>query len=93
MKKYYVNYYSNFANTYDLRYTEGDEQPKDGYERITLKEAQRLARSESDRRKSDPNFSHFASTIIIPMNADEDDQYDIRCRYGWEIVDRVAVRK
>ena len=71
MKKYFKQNYLNFSNTYDLVYTETQEQEKQaitkGYVRITRKEAERLCRAEIDRRKEDPAFSGYASTEILPI--------------------------
>lgn len=76
MKKYYVHYWNNFANTYNLYWAETSEQIKEaernGYERITRKEAERLCANENYRRKTDYNFSGYASAVILPINYDGD---------------------
>jgi hypothetical protein len=81
MKKYYVRYWKDFANTYSLFYTENSEQEKllpENAERITRKEAEQLCRDENYRRKSDQAFSHFADNLIFPIdfNADVEYAYD-----------------
>lgn len=80
MKKYYVNYWKNFGNTYNLYWAETPEQIKKaenlGYERITRKEAERLCAEENYRRKYDYNFSNFASPVILPIDYDNEE--------GWE---------
>ena len=75
MRKYYVRYYSDFANTYHLRYAETPEQNalaiSQGFERITLKDAIALCRRENDRRRYDRSVSGYASTCILPIDYDE----------------------
>lgn len=72
MKKYFVNYYRNFANTYNLAWAETPEQLKkadsEGWEQITRKEAERLCSAEKYRRKSNPSFSGFADIVILPID-------------------------
>lgn len=64
MKRYYVAW-GDFANAYRVIYTESaDEKPNGAFERITLKEAQRLIRREKERRRDDPSFSGYASAEI-----------------------------
>lgn len=78
MRKYYVHYYKDFANTYRLFYTETEKQiaslPSEAH-RISRKDAERLAREERERRKYDPSFSGYADIHIFPADApwDEDD--------------------
>ena len=71
MRKYYKLNTMGFANTYDLVYTETDEQEQKaiaaGYERITRKEAEQLCRIEKDREQYDQAFSGYASTVILPI--------------------------
>lgn len=43
---YYVNYYRDFANTYTLAKAPANVTLPEGWERITRKEAERLARRE-----------------------------------------------
>ncbi len=72
MKKYYVYYYSNFCNTYDILSVEDaeDQEALDelkaqisgdlnkSVERITLKEIRSLAKAERYRYKFERNFSY-----------------------------------
>lgn len=44
MRKYYIQYWNDFANTYNLIYTEGSEPAPDNAERITRAEALRRCR-------------------------------------------------
>lgn len=68
-RTYYVHYWNNFGNTYNLYYCETEEDlaalPADS-ERITRKEALRLAREESYRRETDQSFAYLADESIIP---------------------------
>lgn len=76
MKKYYVRYYKDFSNTYDLRYTETPEEElaakQKGYERIPRKEAERLCSAENYRRKHDEAFSGYADNVILPFSYPDD---------------------
>lgn len=67
MRKYYVHYYRDFGNTYNLYWTDGLESEAalpDGAERISRKRAFELARRERDARKYDPAFSGYADSYI-----------------------------
>lgn len=74
MRKYYVNYYKNFSNTYDLIYTETPEEEKTaltkGYQRITRKKAFGLCVDARYLRKTDPSAAGYASAYIYPLNKD-----------------------
>ena len=76
MKRYYVKYYLDFSNTYNLAYTETEAEEKQakeqGYEHITRKEAEHLCALENQRRKDDTAFSRFADNIIYPIGYDYD---------------------
>lgn len=90
MKKYYVCYYLDFGNTYNLYYADDsmDIQIPGNYERITRKEALRLISAENQRRKDDPSFSYFAATSIMPIDYKGDDiEHDSRYKlvnHIWE---------
>lgn len=77
MKKYYIRYWRDFANTYDLCYCETLEEEKRavsaGFERITRKEAERKCANERFTRKYDPAFSGYGDIDIKPWKyiADE----------------------
>lgn len=74
MRKYWVQYWRNFGNTYNLFYTENPEEesmlPKNA-ERITRKKALQLAREESDRRKFDGAFAYYAPETIAPLSVED----------------------
>lgn len=80
MKRYYVHYYRDFANTYNLYWAETTTQiekaEKKGCERITRKEAEILCAAENDRCKHDSNFSGYASSVILPVDYEGYWQYD-----------------
>ena len=74
MKKYFVDYYRNFGNTYTLVYAETQadfdalRRHYPDAERITRKEAIEMARAEKLRRRCDPAFSGFASAVVVPAS-------------------------
>lgn len=93
MKKYFVKY-GKFGNTYTLCYTEDGSKPSgEGWEQITRKEAEALARAEARRRKDDPYFSGYADAWVFPVGMTEDDEYNFECRRGWHTEGRIAVRE
>ena len=71
-KKYFINYYKNFANTYNLCWVEGHDKKtidlllENGWENITRKNAFEKCVQENDRRKNDASFSYFADNKILP---------------------------
>lgn len=69
-RAYYVRYPRGFANEYDLRYTVGGAEldASDGWERITRREAERLARAERERRRWEPERSGYADADIYPAD-------------------------
>ena len=71
MRHYFIMR-GGFANVYALRYTETPEQDAEatqaGYERITRKEAEALARRERERRTFDPSFGGYADAQIWPLD-------------------------
>lgn len=85
-RKYYVYYYKNFRNTYDLYYTENEENAKKmedrGMQRITRREAVKLCREEKYRREN-PSFAYFASATIKPWDEHDLRNYEVRY-YVWE---------
>ena len=81
MKRYYVNYYKDFGNTYDLYWAETPEQiemAEKKCERITRKKAERLCAEENYRRKHDQSFSGYASTEILPID------YTSNVNHNWD---------
>ncbi len=73
MKKYYIHYYRDFGNTYNLYWTDSEEMEcklPQGAERITRKEAEQFARSERERRQFDQSFSGYAASAIYPSDYD-----------------------
>ena len=69
-RAYYVRYPRDFANEYSIRYTVGGAElpADDGWERITRREAERLARAERARRRWEPSRSGYADADIYPAN-------------------------
>lgn len=71
MRKYWIYYYSTFANAYHLYYTDGEEQekllPKDAIH-IGRKQAENYAREERKRRKNNLSFSYYADIYIYPID-------------------------
>lgn len=74
MRKYWVQYWRNFGNTYNLFYTENPEEESmlpGNAERITRKKALQLAREESDRRKYNGAFAYYAPETIAPLSVED----------------------
>ena len=69
-RAYYVRYPRDIANEYSLRYTVGGAtlSAADGWERITRREAERLARAERERRCWEPERSGYADAHIYPAD-------------------------
>ena len=93
---YFVHYWRDFGNCYHLYYAPADFVPPAdwNWERISRKEAERLASAEKQRRKDDPAFSHFADAYIFPhdWNREEDDLFWAIARGEIEI-DGVILRR
>lgn len=72
MKKYFVRH-NNFGNNYNLYHAETQKElaalPPD-VEQITRMEAEKLALSEQQRLKDNPNFSGYADYMIFPADYD-----------------------
>lgn len=72
MKQYFIEYWSNFGNTYTLYWAETPDQLAMAkaldLERITRKEAIRLCGAERRRRANNPAFAFYASTVIYPID-------------------------
>ena len=66
MRKYWVNWWKNFGNTYWLCWTDQKEPPVGNWTRISRIEAEWLARRERNRRKTDPSFAYNADACIAP---------------------------
>lgn len=84
MKKYYVNYYRDFSNTYNLYYTDETmdiEIPK-SWKQITRSRAIMLAIRERKARKYDETFAYFADAEIYPVDFDRNEE-DIRNNYNY----------
>ena len=83
MRKYYIRYWANFGNTFNLLYVDDamDIKIPDNWERITRKEALSLARNERTLRKSDPNFAYYGDAEIYPANYHFDDDIINNMRY------------
>lgn len=71
MKKYYVCY-SNFINAYCLAWAETPAQiayaKSQGYNRITRHKAEKLCAAENRRRKDNPAFGGYATSVIYPVD-------------------------
>lgn len=71
MKRYFVEHYRDFANTYNLYYAESQEQEREaiskGYERIPRRVAERMCREEREREQYSPMNAGYASTVILPI--------------------------
>lgn len=68
MKKYFV-VREGFENVYSLHWADSPEMEKllpEGTERISRKEAERLAAEENYRRKHTPSSSGYADSAIYP---------------------------
>nr|DAK62615.1 MAG TPA: hypothetical protein [Caudoviricetes sp.] len=67
-KSYYVEYYRDFGNTYNLYWLPSGEPAPAGLERITYKRAVELCKDERYRLKYDQAFSGYADTWIWPYH-------------------------
>jgi len=78
MKKYFIKYYADFANTYHVVYTVDKKQAAQaiaaGYEQITRAHAEALCRAEMKRRKYASGY--YAPVTIVPFNI-----FDLNDRY------------
>lgn len=73
-RQYFVHYYKDFGNTYNLLYADTEEALKAvpaGAERITRKKAESLAADENRRRKFGPGY---ASNAIWPADETEEEE-------------------
>ena len=72
MKKQYYVWHGDFGNVYNLYWAETPEQiklaEKNGYTRITRRQAEKLCAEENNRRKFDGNFSCYADNLIFPVD-------------------------
>lgn len=72
MKKYFVFYSNDFANTYEILWAETPEQiayaQSYGCQQITRREAERLCAAENYRRKHDLGSAEYATTVIYPAD-------------------------
>ena len=93
MKKYFI-VRGDFGNVYALFWADGPEMEKllpEGAERITRKEAERLAAAENYRKKYEKSASGYADNAIFPAGTRWDfcPESDPRYRkigYIWEKV-------
>lgn len=87
-KQYFVHYYNNFGNTYNLYWADSPEMIAflpEGAEKISRKEAIRLCREEKYRAKNNPTFSGYATGTIFP--AGYPDNKDIHADKRFSLVD------
>lgn len=95
MKKYYISYYRDFGNTYNLYWAETLEQIAalpENVKQITRREAERKCAEEKSRRRLDPDFAYYASAVILPADySGEDDWRDDPAHYRMNgyIVERI----
>ena len=81
MNYYYIHYYRDFANTYDLYHAPKGVRVPEKWERISRKEALHKAR----------NADGFGSRYILPHDlGDDEDVYNSR---KLEVVGRIVKRK
>ena len=74
-RKYWVHYYKDFSNTYELYWTnspEMEEMLPDDSQQITRKKALEMARENAFREKYDSGFA-MGSSHIYPADAPADD--------------------
>ena len=92
--RYYVRYWRDFSNCYELYHAPADFVPPSAWERIRRKNAERLARAEKYRRATNPAFSHYADAYIYPHDWDRehDDLFWALARGKLEI-DGVILRR
>lgn len=76
MKKYYINYYRDFGNTFNLYCAETaadvaiiESGELGDCERITLKNALKKISQEKYARKFDPAFSGYGSVEILTVSS------------------------
>lgn len=74
-KAYYVEYYRDFGNTYNLYWLPDGEPAPARFERITCKQAIELCKQERYRRRYDQAFSGYADTWVWPYGAPEAVRY------------------
>ncbi len=72
-RSYYIERTADFGNTYNLFHAPADFKAPDSWERITRKQAEQLARAERSRRRDDPAFAGFASSVILPHELGENE--------------------
>lgn len=75
MKHFYIRYSRNFRNEYSLAWVESGSaaektMQEDGWERINRKTAIRKCMEERYRQKTEPAFSGYADSIILPIDFD-----------------------
>lgn len=78
-RQYFVHYYKDFGNTYNLLYADTEEALKavpEEAERITRKKAESLVADENRRRKADSSFSGYADNAIWPADETEEEMYN-----------------
>lgn len=78
-RAYYVHYYRNFGNTYNLYWALDGETVPASWERITRKAAISLCIRERDARRQDPAFSGYGDTRIYPAAWASVDHYNVPC--------------
>lgn len=83
-RQYFVHYYKDFGNTYNLLYADTEEALKavpEEAERITRKKAESLVADENRRRKADGSFSGYADNAIWPADATDYELMNLNGKY------------
>lgn len=70
MKKYYIRYYREYGNTFEIRWIDNKEDEEiaiaEGFKRITRKEA--IKKCTNAREEKRVNGVTYGSTEILPLN-------------------------
>lgn len=70
MKKYYIRYYREYGNTFELRWIDNEEDEEiaiaEGFKRISRKEA--IQKCINAREEKRVNGFAYGSTEILPLN-------------------------
>ena len=73
MNNYYIHYYGDFGNTYELFYAPAGKPVPADWERITRREAIAKCREERIRREETPSNGYYATDHIYPARIMEEE--------------------